>query len=353
MIEEIDRKFFTIAVGGANIKRDTTNDIAVRCPHCSSDERWKHATQMHLYEKNGVVNVNCFTGSCPVVSMSVYTYLKEFHPQLLESYKQDKFKNNMNDLQHRNDEVSDVFASMSKAKPNITDCEMDLLTESVEEIEPPVHVFDLSEYFHPLDICPDHQAYVAGRGFDYKILQEKFGTFYVGSCDMELNDKNYMIQNALIIPLYYEGVMYGFYSRSIEGKEFYTFNPDNNFGYKVWNWFNVDFTKPLYVFESVFDAISYAVSSGNYNVIATMGAKLGDDRTAELKHPIYALDNDRSGFLNGLQYAKQGHDVFIQPNHIIHKDMNLCFKNGIDCAALVKENIFTGISAEIELNARL
>jgi DNA primase len=108
--------------------------------------------------------------------------------------------------------------------------------------------------------------------------------------------------------------MYGFYSRSIGTKMFCTYNNELNIGYKVWNWFNVDKTKTVYIFEGIFDGIS----SGLTNIIALMGAKLPDERLKELKDPVFCLDNDgvQSVTDNAIHKAAQrlagyGKEVFI------------------------------------------
>ena len=361
MLDHRDIKYFTLAVGSSNIKRTTGTDIAVRCPHCSGAERWKNTKRLHLYEKNGVTNVNCFSGDCPVKNKNVYSYLRDFHPALLEGYKRESFTDRMKDLvdnkSNNDDSGTDVFASFAK-KPvdKVTKKEQNTpIEEKVEKVvENPVNTFDLSEYFFTLDESKLGQDYVEGRGFDYKLIQEKFGKMFVGKIDLELNDKPYPLIDSVIVPLYApDKVMYGFYSRKILAKEFYTFNPDNNLGYKVWNWFNIDLEQDVYIFEGIFDAMSFALSTGNYNVIATMGAQLNQDRVNQLKKPVFVLDNDTSGFKNGLKYVAQGHTVYIQPKNVLDKDMNIMYQKGIDCGKLVLENLFSGILAEIELKTRL
>jgi len=359
MTEAVDIKYFTLAIGSQSIKRTTDMDISARCPHCSSDDRWKHTSRLHLYTKNGITNVNCFTGDCSVKNKNVYSFLRDFHPSLLDNYKRETFTNRMDDLSTNNDESgNDVFSNIKKKKvePTIEGIIKDEIVNEIEnalEVVKPVNTFDLSPYFDLLSKKITPQTYIEGRGFNAVELQEKFGVWYYGKGDLEIDDKKYPLGKCVIIPLYYNDEMYGFYSRNIEKKDFWTFNQDINIGYKVWNWFNIDFTKPVYIFEGIFDAISFAVSSGNYNVIATMGAQLNNDRIRELSDPIFVLDNDRSGFTNGLKYTRDGHKVYIQPTNIIEKDMNMMYLNGLDCGNIVQSNIFHGIFAEIELKTRL
>jgi len=160
----------------------------------------------------------------------------------------------------------------------------------------------------------------------------------------------YKITNAIVIPLYHKSEMYGFYSRSIHEKTFFTHMNDANIGYKIWNWFNVDKTKPVFIFEGIFDAIS----SGLPNVIAAIGAKIPDDRIKELDNPVFVYDNDKTGLLNSLAMSKLGHKVYIQPNNLKQKDMNaLKTETQLNVSDVIESNIYIGIMAEIRIKEKL
>lgn len=126
---------------------------------------------------------------------------------------------------------------------------------------------------------------------------------------------------------------------------------DRNIGYKLWNWFNVKKDEPVYIFEGIFDAIA----GGLKNSIALMGAKLPDARLKELSKPVFVLDNDRTGLLNGISYSRKGCDIYVQPNTYPEKDMNeLLLKNpDLNIPGFIQENVFKGISAEVRLKAKL
>lgn len=349
MITQQDRKYFKLAIGSSFVKRETDNDISARCPSCSSDKRWEHSSRLHLYTKNGVTNVNCFSGDCDYQNKTVYSFLRDFYPSLLEGYKRETFNVTMDKLNaSQSDNSEETLFDIIARKRAVKD------SDPVAPKKSPVTPLDLSAYFDRLCDRSDAQAYICGRGFDWELLQSKFGGMYVGNQSLEIDDKLYMLTNNIIIPIYNENRdMYGFYSRNIHEKVFYTFNPEVNFGYKVWNWFNVDLTKDVYIFEGIFDAISYAMSSGNCNVIATMGASLPADRIKELSSPIFVLDNDVSGFKQMLVQAKRNNRVFIQPRNIIQKDMNEMYISGLNCDNIVNKNLYTGIRAEIEINNKL
>ena len=86
-----------------------------------------------------------------------------------------------------------------------------------------------------------------------------------------------------------------------------------------------------------------------------MGAKITQERLNELKKPIFVLDNDKTGILNSIEYAKKGYTVYIQPDIYKEKDFNELMLNHpeLDMQKLICDNLYTGISAEIRLKAKL
>jgi hypothetical protein len=316
-----------MAVNGAYISKESDVDIAVRCPVCGDSKSNKRKTRLHLYTKPGADTdfVHCFNGDCPVENKTVYTFLRDFYPNLLEQYKRETFGTRMENLK---DGISeDVFQNIKQK------------TE--------VETFDLSPYMHKIESSEEALQYVKNRGYEY---DGKFGQWYYGYQDLIIDGVNYPISDSLIIPLYCKNEMYGFYSRKIKEKKFCTYMNDVNIGFKIWNWFNVDKSKPVYIFEGIFDAIS----SGMTNVIAAIGAKIPDERIKELSQPVFVLDNDRTGLKNSLSYASKGYSVYVQPTDIEGKDMNeVKLNNNLDTKELIQQNIYSAIAAEIRIKSRL
>ena len=331
MLSNIDIKYFKLAVGMDRIGKETDVDIAARCPICGDSRTHKHKKRLHLYTKGTVTNVSCFNGDCSCHNKTVYSFLKDFYPALLPQYKREQFGNTMEKLANGNS--TDVFAEFKKEEKKQTNLVMHNLFDFFESIENSQEALD----------------YVIKRGFKYD--QKHYGKWYFGKQDLKIGDKLYKTSNSLIIPLYYNNEMYGFYSRNIYNKEFATYMPEANIGYKVWNFFNIDLDKKVYIFEGIFDAMA----SGKKNVIALMGAKLPDERLEEIKYPIFCLDNDKTGLLNSLNYARKGYNVYIQPNNILEKDMNdiLLKHSGLDISNMIDHNVFTGIMAEVRIKSKL
>jgi phage pi2 protein 07 len=330
MLDRNDIKFFKLAVGLSSIGKESDIDITARCPICGDSSKNKRIKRLHLYEKNGVTNLNCFNGDCACHNKTMYSFLKDFYPSLLEQYKRENFKNTMQKL--ANGETDDVFSSLKEAKK-----------------QKDVIVQDLSPYLKDINESDDAIIYLRNRGIPY--YPNKRGKWYFGYQDLKIGETNYKITDSIVIPLYYENEMYGFYSRSIKDKTFCTYMHDANIGYKIWNWFNIDKNQPVYIFEGIFDAIS----SGLHNIIALMGAKIPDERLKELKNPVFCLDNDKTGLMNSLDYVKKGYSVYIQPDIYKEKDMNeLMLKNHVlSIPDLIYNNTFKGISAEVRIKNKL
>ena len=331
MLDRIDIKYFKLAVGMDSIGKETDVDIVARCPVCGDSQANKRKKRLHLYIKNGVTNVNCFNGDCAAKNKTVYSFLRDFFPALISNYKREQFGNTVEKLASGN---GAVFGNLKKKEEPVK--------------EHPVQVHDLTPYMKPLDECQDGINYIKGRHLDPDKCQQKYGRWYYGYQDLQIGETVYRITNSVIIPLYYNNQMYGFYSRSTQKKDFVTYMNDQNIGYKIWNWFNIDKNKPVFIYEAIFDAIS----GGLPNSIALMGAKLPEERLKELKYPIFVLDTDTTGIKNSIEYAKMGHRVFVPPKHS-YKDMNENLKNGFDCPRMIIDNLHTGISAEIRLKSLL
>lgn len=332
MLDRLDVKYFKLAIGFDNIGRENDVDITARCPVCGDSRSHKNKKRLHLYIKNNVTNVNCFNGDCPVHNKTMYSFLRDFFPALIGQYKKEQFGTTVEKLARG--ETEDVFGRFKK--------------EEVKK-ESEVLVHDLTPYLKDISEVDQALEYLQGRGYAYK--ESKFGKWYYGYQDLKIGDTLYKITNAIVIPLYYNGQMYGFYSRNINDKTFYTYMHDANIGYKLWNWFNIKKDQPTFIYEGIFDAIS----GGLPNSIALMGAKMPEERLKELKYPVFVLDNDKTGIVNSIEYARRGYQVFIQPDKYKEKDMNdlLMYQKGLDVTLMIQQNLFTGIAAEVRLKAKL
>lgn len=327
MLNRIDIKYFKLAIGHDYIGKESNVDINAKCPICGDSKRG-NKKRLHLYYKNNITNINCFNGDCSCKNKTVYSFLEDFYPNLLQGYKREMFGMAFDNL--KNEYRTDVFKNI------------EIKEESNEVI-----THDLTSFFKNIEDSPCIE-YLKSRGIQYN---QKYGKWYYGFQDLKIGKKFYPISDSIIVPLYYKDVMYGFYSRKLKEKTFCTYNPEDNIGYKIWNWFYIDRSKPVYIFEGIFDAIS----SGFDNIIASISAKIPQERLKELKEPIFVLDNDRTGLINSLQYAKMGYPVYIQPNEYIQKDINKLAETVSQeyIQKMINENLYKGIQAQIKIKGKL
>ena len=161
--------------------------------------------------------------------------------------------------------------------------------------------------------------------------------------------KKYSFGNMLIFPLHYdEDHLYGFQGRSITDKRFHTFMPND--AYKVFNFFEVDRSKPVPVFESIIDSYSLP------NSMAMLGADLSKAVREELDRPIFVFDNDRTGMEKTKKYLEAGEECFIWPAVLKSKDFNELVVKGIPTwklTRMVKDYTYSGLEGIMEISARL
>lgn len=329
-------KYFKMAVNSGSYS-ESQLDIACRCPICGDSKKKRNSKRLHLYKKGTLELVNCFNAGCSVQNKTMYGFLKEFYPELLPQYKKEVFGSKIDNLK-KEKSLADLVDNSLVDKP---DSFINLSLDSQESKEVLPTLYDLSQFFG--EMPNDMKDYLSNRGIEPK------DDYKIALTDLKIGETTYNIKGFLVIPLICNGLIYGFYSRDILKKTFITFI--STVGYKVWNWFNINKEEPTYIFEAIFDALS----TGNTNIIANLGAKIPEDRLKELKEPIFCLDNDKTGYEMSIGYAKNGHKVYIQPNTYPEKDFNELKLNhpNLDIKKLIDDNLYTGMSAIIRLKAKL
>jgi len=322
-LDETDKKYFKLAV--QNIGKESNVDISAKCPVCG-DSSSKNSKRLHLYVKNGTTLVHCFNGDC-TVNNNMYNFLRIYFPDLLHSYRREKFNVDMyNLMKPESTEYSTKQISIERKKPQTFNYLDKWLVES--KIEPLT------------DECYE---------FLFKRNIEPQSGWYFCSSDLTIDGIYYKTKNSIMIPLMLDGLMYGFYSRNITEKFFATFIPSVNNGFKIWNYFNIDLDIPVYIFEGIFDALS----SGKKNCIALMGSTITQERLDEIKQPIFCFDNDKTGLIQSYKYLEQSPQagVFIFPEEIQQKDLNelLKIKSREEISTLINNCTYFGLTAKIKL----
>lgn len=344
MLNPTDILYFKMAIGQDRIKSETPTDISARCPICGDSKYSKNKARLHLYEKNGKTFVNCFN-ECSCVNKTVLTFLRDYYPNLYDGYKREVFKDQLNFIKKSyNDTIEKADKSVKKSLGS-------LLTESFDQDKTDTYSFKPLITFE-LDCFEDSPSevrkYYNERGLDYK--SDVFGKSFISRTKLIIDNKNYPLENFIIIPFYVDNKWYGFYSRSLTEHKFFTYMPEKNTGFKIWNLYNVNVNETVYVFEGIFDALS-AFQNGIKNVIACCGATPPIDIIKSFKKVVFCLDNDKTGIVNSIKYLKEGYSVVNWQNKF--KDCNEMLKKGVDIKNEIEYNTVHDILGVVRLQSKL
>lgn len=353
-----------MAVGQDRIKTESPSDIAARCPICGDSKYSKNKARLHLYEKNGKTFVNCFN-ECSCVNKPVSIFLRDYFPNLYDGYKREMFRDRLMSLKTEQNENRKI----DQINKSLMDDLQGILTPS-EPVTPAIPVVPVTpaipktvipsvqnsqilikpKVLFDLNCFTDDQAaisnYYTSRGLTYR--PEVFGKSYIAKCKIDIDGKSFPLYNFIVIPFYCDGKWYGFYSRSLTEHRFYTYMPDSNTGFKVWNIYNININETVYVFEGIFDALA-AYQSGITNVVACCGAKPGEI-IKQCNNVVFCLDNDRTGIINSIKYLKNGFKVVNWSNSF--KDCNEMLLHGIDIRNEINNQV-AGIVGIVKLQNKL
>lgn len=269
----------------------------------------------------------------------MYTFLRDFYPNLFSNYKKERFKRALGD-DHKGLEDMVIDLGCSSAKPKVEQAPK--VEQGRAQPEPQPDGISLRQFFAPLSEVG--HRYLDSRGItDHKQV-------FTASSNAFLDGKSFPIKDFLIVPLIKGKEIYGFYTRSTKEKRFYTYIKPNYIGFKAWNLFGVNAEQPVYIFEGIFDAMA-AQQCGLTNSIALMGAKPSQEIMALLKKPVFCLDNDCTGIRNALEYCSK-YPVVVWPFDE-PKDANEMLLKGVDLYNTITQNVKTGIRALVALKAKL
>jgi DNA primase len=171
----------------------------------------------------------------------------------------------------------------------------------------------------------------------------KFLKFYYN------HEKEEIFNNSIVFPFYNRGYgsYYGFQSRRLNNKIFHIELQDPNYP-KLYNIFNVDLTKEVYIFEGFFDSLSID------NSVSMNGSDVPTKYLKMIKKPIFVFDNDDTGFKKILKYARIGYSCFIYPENFGHKDFNeyKIHNPSVDTSRIIRDNIYSSEYAIMKAQER-
>lgn len=344
MIDPVDLKYFKLVVG--RLKKETPHDCATNCISCGDKK-----SRLHLYKNEGMDQalVHCYNAGCVFdeQQMGMVNFLKETNPSLLPQYKKERFKGNIEKItQDESRSLNDILAQVTsktegpKEIPKKEErCEPAETPKKTGANPPLPKLFtDMMPYAKD---CKEAVDYINGRKLEvadnWLFSRERF---------IKIFDKDYFVEDFLMIPLFQNGKLRGFYTRSINEKRFSTIVFPKGEKYWASDSFNPDET--VYIFEGIMDALS----SGLDNTVAMLSADLPQELLEELKDPVFCLDNDETGVKKALKYNKLGYKTFVWPEGL-SKDLNEILKEGgtkEENKKMLLDNIFQGVPAVVRLN---
>ncbi|WP_202973375.1 toprim domain-containing protein [Campylobacter jejuni] len=356
MLDFVDIKYFKLAVPGPY--KESSLDIAVKCPICGDSKYKKSVKRLHLYEKQGVTLVHCFNGDCELnTQMSLSNFLKIYKPELLLPYKSENFKFKINSIDTSNNietknEVETMKSCFDSSASNTSDSNESSNTSieniaSSTSIESSNNGFKYINLTSVLDTNTSKQIeFLKSRGFNDDTIN--FLDFYNGTKSFNLNGVYYGIKDYLVIPFSKDSNYYGFYARSLTEKRFINFTLNQNYG--VWNLFNVDLNKPVFIFEAILDALSFRQIYRTNQIIALNTSTIAKNVLDLIKCPFFCLDNDKVGIEKMIKYNSIPNSHFIcYPNDLTQKDFNEMLQNNIKIELVFKK----GFGALLHLKSLL
>lgn len=357
MLDFVDIKYFKLAVPGPY--KESSLDIAVKCPICGDSKYKKSVKRLHLYEKQGITLVHCFNGDCELnTQMGLGNFLKIYKPELLLPYKSENFKFKINSIDTSNnietknevETMKSCFDSGSNISNNtsIESKSRDSGIENKPSIESSSNnEFKFIDLTSVLDTNTSKQIeFLKSRGFNNDAIS--FLDFYNGTKSFNLNGVYYGIKDYLVIPFSKDSNYYGFYARSLTEKRFINFTLNQNYG--VWNLFNVDLNKPVFIFEAILDALSFRQIYGTNQIIALNTSTVAKNILDLIKYPFFCLDNDKVGIEKMIKYNTIPNSHFIcYPNNLTQKDFNEMLQNNIKIELVFKK----GFNALLHLKSLL
>jgi len=281
---------YIFEIGLNKLKQKTNGRWNAECPLCDDAEVKQHRLWFTPTEKGCLVK--CYNSGCRAdAGMSLGSFLYLVNRSLWKKFSKEQNVDKFNDIVKNKGRVT-------QAKTVIKSFEDVKFAKSLNP-----------DKFQPVIDFPEAVEYLRGRKVSDEIMEEIYW------CDEEYDKKFCPIGKMIVFPLLRreDGGVYGYSARSITSKDFHVklLHPNNP---KVYNIFNVDNDRDVFIMEGIFDSLSVD------NSIACLGASIMPSLLNEIKHPVFFMDCDKTGYNESLQRLKEGYRVVI----LTRKDMRNC-----------------------------
>ena len=364
MFTHLEKKYFDLITPQDEIAQGNTNnfeDVRRCCPICREGNSFPYKKRFHMYNKSTQKEtlVHCF--NCGY-HKSFKNFLKEYFPAEFQMFITETKNETFNSLKSLKS-LKSINSEKSKKEDKLefkADLDFNFSDKEIKEkikvqtkmIDFKSVIFDIPKEFKELN--KESIEYLKKR----KIPEEYYKDFFYCNSIIEIKINNQVkkvdLRDFIIIPFYYrknKNKLYGFQALKSNKKMFNIFLPDGN--YKIWNLYDIDTNKTIYVSESIFDAISTGFSKDE--IIAQMGISLNKEIEKNLD-VVYCLDNqlvDETSYKTSIKLLKENKKVFIWPKGSEkYKDFNDLAKANVPLdriRKMIENNIFTGFEGIIKL----
>lgn len=350
MLSPVDIKYFKLAVPGPY--KESQVDIAAKCPICG-DSKHRNSKRLHLYEKSGITLVNCFNGGCEMNSQrNLYNFLRFYKPELVFNYKSETFGNRINSIKSETFDKPEFRLSLSDISETTTNVESTDVSVDLENSVNSAYAVssEVSVNSETLGVpentwvYPDKsKLFLKSRHLDAELILRNF-IYLDGLNSFNFRGKFYNTKNSIVFPFLRNSEVYGFNSRNFDTKIFINCSLIRD--RCIWNFFNVDLSKRVYIFEGIIDALSFFQIYGESNIIALNTCNIPLDTLKMIEKPVFCLDNDTTGLDSMLKYNSMSKDFeFLIYPDMIYKDFNDVLKNQYKFDLRIEK----GFKASIEL----
>lgn len=332
----VNSKYFKLVHSSSEVHSEL--DISARCDICGDSKKDKTKKRLHLFSKPSWEHdtINCF--NCQA-SMSPWNYFKEYHPSVFPQYK-----NELQQIKLSSLSFNTLFNSEEKSEIK-EDLEFNVTFNfDVPKKPRPPLLFKPPESL--IKLPKEAKEYLENR----KVVYED--SWLYSNSILEINGAELRLFNHIIIPFEYEDSWFGFQAVNINKKQYFIYLPQENYGLKLWNFYNTNLDEPVYFFESIFDA----KSSGLKNIVSLMGISIDKNIKSLYKTPIFVFDNqkvDEASYNETEKLLNEGEKVMVWPtNASTFKDLNDIAKRGVPLekiANFVEANIYSGMEGLVKL----
>lgn len=266
---------------------NTGSTIKMKCNVCGDGKSGKKRGHIIYDKSRNLIYYKCFNyGDCEAAEKAwpVTRWLKSYFPLFYKQYIKELLETHGKSKNKKDKPIA-------KAKVKLTEEEKLLLAEEKENTKhfSPILKSGTSLSAKAIEVCMDR-----------KIPKDIWNKFFV------CNDGIY--KGRMIIPFYDENKkIYYYQARDLIGRIPKYLNRKLGRDDALYNWFNIDKTKPVMITEGPIDSMFLD------NSIATLGLSFTNKVQAKLDsiNAYYLLDNDNAGYKKSIELIKEKKYVFL------------------------------------------